>query len=424
MNVLFVHNNFPAQFVRMAAALAGTPRHRVAAIGTETARSMAGVEVLRYKSPEMKISPAHRFARRFDYECRRAEQVLFAAGALRSSGFEPDVVAAHCGWGESIALRSIFPKARFVVYCEFYYRGEGQDVNFDDQYGQFGADGLTGVHCNNASTLLALSDCDAGISPTLWQRSTFPVEFQDKIRVVHEGIDTQVARPNPRARFQLPGGRWLTRRDEVVTFATRSLEPLRGFTTLTRALPKILRARPNADIVIVGADRASYGPGAPGGGGWKTHCLREVLSQLDLSRVHFLDFLPYERFLSLLQVSSAHIYLTYPFVLSWSLTEAMSVGCKIVGSDTAPVREAVKHGESGLLASFNDENAVADSVISLLAEPGRWSHLGEQARAAILDRFDYRDCVPRALDILGVPIGVEFQDAGAAASPQYSPILQ
>jgi glycosyltransferase involved in cell wall biosynthesis len=424
MNVLFVHNNFPAQFVRLASALVDAPEHKVAAIGSETARAMPGVQLLRYSTPEVKPTTAHRFARRFDYECRRAEQVLFAASALRSSGFEPDVVAVHCGWGESIALRSIFPKARFVIYCEYYYRGEGQDVHFDEQYGRYGADGIAGVHCANASTLLALSDCEAGISPTFWQRSTFPIEFQDKIQVVHEGIDTQSARPHSRARFQLPGGRWLTRRDEVVTFATRSLEPLRGFTTLTRALPKILRARPEAQIVVVGADHASYGPGAPGGEGWKTYCLREVLTQLDLSRVHFLDFLPYGRFLSLLQISSAHIYLTYPFVLSWSLTEAMSVGCRIVGSDTSPVREAIEHGESGLLAPFNDEIAVADSVISLLAEPRRWARLGEAARSTILERFDYRDCVPKALEVLGAPVGRQPMDVGAAASPHYSTILQ
>ena len=424
MNILFVHNNFPAQFVRMARALVQIPGHKVAAIGSETARSMAGVELLRYKIPEMKVNGVHRFARRFEHECRRAEQVLFAASALRGSGFEPDVVVVHCGWGENLALRSIFPKARFIIYCEYYYRGEGQDVNFDDQYGVFGADGLTGVHCNNVSTLLALADCDAGISPTHWQRSTFPVEFHDKIHVIHEGIDTQLARPHARARFQLPGGRWLTRRDEVVTFATRSLEPLRGFSTLTRALPRILRERPNAEIVVVGADRAAYGPGAPDGGGWKTHCLREALLQLDLSRVHFLDFLPYDRFLNLLQVSSAHLYLTYPFVLSWSLTEAMSVGCKIVGSDTSPVREDIKHGESGLLAAFNDERAVADSVISLLAEPERWDELGQAARRTIVESYDFRDCVPRALDLLWPNPGREPAAFGAAASPQYSTMLQ
>ena len=400
MRFLFVHNNFPAQFVKLANALIDRPEHKVAAIGCESARAMPGVDLRKYKTPSASAD-THRYARRFDQECRRAEQVMFAAGALRSSGFEPDCVVAHCGWGETLALRSIFPKARFVVYCEFYYRGEGQDVHFDDMFGKFGVDGLAGVHCNNASTLLSLADCDAGISPTQWQRSTFPVEFQNKIQVVHEGIDTERAAPNPGASFNLGGGRWLTRRDEVVTFATRNLEPLRGFASLTRALPRILKARPNAHVVVVGSEKQSYGPAAPGGIGWKAYCLKDVLRSLDLSRVHFLDFLPYSRFLSLLQVSSAHIYLTYPFVLSWSLTEAMAVGCKIVGSDTAPVREVIEHGRNGLLAPFNDDGAIAEAVVRILAEPRRYESLGTAARAQIVDQFDYRVCVPRALEILG-----------------------
>ncbi len=346
---------------------------------------------------------------------------MFAASALRSSGFEPDCVIAHCGWGESLTLRSIFPKARFAVYCEFYYRGEGQDVHFDDQYGRFGADGLAGVHCNNASTLLSLADCDVGISPTEWQRSTFPVEFQSKIEVVHDGIDTLRAAPNPRARFALPGGRWLTRRDEVVTFTTRNFEPLRGFTSLTRALPKILKARPNAEIVVVGSEGPGYGPPAPGGVGWKTFCLRDILSSVDISRVHFLDFLPYERFLNLLQVSAAHIYLTYPFVLSWSLTEAMSVGCKIVGSDTAPVKEVIRHGENGLLAPFHDHDAIAELVVGILAEPHRYEDMGRAARSAVQKQFDYRTCVPRALEVLGgrnegVNVGSAAEVAAFAAT--------
>ena len=276
----------------------------------------------------------------------------------------------------------------------------------------FGVDGLAGVHCSNASTLLSLADCDVGISPTLWQRSTFPQEFQSKIHVAHEGIDTLRAAPNPRARFDLGGGRWLTRRDEVVTFATRNLEPLRGFASLTRALPKILAARPNAHIVVVGSEKQSYGPAAPGGIGWKAYCLRDVLSSIDLSRVHFLDFLPYTRFLNLLQISSAHIYLTYPFVLSWSLTEAMSVGCKIVGSDTAPVREVIEHGENGLLAPFNDELAVAEAVIGILAEPRKYENLGRAARALIVERYDQRACVARALEILGADMPLSRASRG------------
>ena len=328
--------------------------------------------------------------------------MLFAASALKASGFEPDTIVVHCGWGENIALKSLFPKARLVVYFEYFYRAEGQDVHFEPTYGTFGADGLTGVHCNNASTLLALAECDAGISPTAWQRSTYPSEFHSKIEVIHEGIDTEKARPNSRARFVLQGGRALTRNDEVVTYTTRGLEPLRGFNTMARALPKILRERPRAEVVIVGDDRSPYGPPAPGGIGWKTYYLNEVLSDLDMSRVHFLDFLAYDRFLSLIQISSAHIYLTYPFVLSWSLTEAMSTGCKIVGSDTPPVREAIEDKVSGLLVPFHDAEAVADAVIELLANPSKWNHLGPAARSIIKERFDQRSCVPRALEVLGV----------------------
>ena len=416
MNVLFVHNNFPAQFVRMAKALVQDSRHRVAAIGCETAKDMAGVELRRYRSPEGGASGVHPFARRFEGECRRAERVLFVASALKSSGFEPDCVVVHCGWGENLALRSLFPDARMIVYFEYFYRSSGQDVHFEPTYGSFGADGLAAVHCNNAATLLALTECDVGISPTLWQRSTYPAEFQPKIEVVHEGVDTDRARPNPRARFALPGGRGLTARDEVVTYTSRGLEPLRGFATMARAMARILKERPRAEIVIVGDDRAPYGPGAPGGVGWKTHYLNEVMPQLDMARVHFLDFLPHDRFISLLQISSAHIYLTYPFVLSWSLTEAMSVGCRIVGSDTPPVREAIADGVNGLLVPFQDHEAVAEAVIRLTAEPERWTHLGHAARAVIKERFDERVCVPRALQILGADLRVNSLSASMSCT--------
>ncbi len=402
MNVLFVHNNFPAQFGNVARELLRDLANRVAAIGAETAPGLPGVDLRRYRMPAFDLSKTHPFARRFDLECRRAEQVLFAASALAASGFEPDVVVVHCGWGENLPLRPMFPHARHVVYCEFYYRAEGQDVHFDAEQGRFGKDGVAGLHCNNAATLIALADSDAAISPTYWQRSTYPREFHDKIHVAHEGVDTLKVRPNPLASFRLPGGRRLTREDEVVTYASRSLEPIRGFPSFLRAVPEILAARPNAEVLIVGAEHATYGPGAPDGATWKTHCLKEMLPRLDLSRVHFLGRLPYDQFLSLLQVSSAHIYLTYPFVLSWSLVEAMAAGCTIIGSDTTPVREAIEDGRTGRLVPFHDSSAIADAVIDTLARPARWAHLGPAARAAAEQRYDKRVCVPRALEILGL----------------------
>ena len=241
---------------------------------------------------------------------------MFAAGALSANGFVPDLIVAHCGWGETLPLKSVFPKARFAVYCEFFYRPGGQDVDFEPELSRFGVDGLAALNCKNASTLIALAECDVGLSPTHWQKSTYPTVFQDKIHVVHEGVDTTWIRPDPTAKFKLPGGRYLSRADEVVTFAARSLEPMRGFHKFLSAVPEILERRPRAEIVIVGGEQPSYGPGAPDGGDWKTFCLQQALPRLDLARVHFLDRLPHDRLLALMRISSAHVYLTYPFVLS------------------------------------------------------------------------------------------------------------
>lgn len=403
MNVLFVHNNLPAQFRGLIGYLTARPEHSVAAIGSMTSAPMPGVRLLRYGLEPADVFHVHPFARRFNLECRRAEQVLYAATALKESGFLPDIVFAHCGWGENIPLRAAFPHAKLVIYCEYYYRSEGQDVHFEEERERYGIDGLAGLACQNASSLIALADCDLGISPTHWQRSTYPREFQGKISVVHEGVDTATVRPNPLATFTLPGGRKLSRKDEVVTYLARSLEPMRGFHIFLRAAPEILKSRPNAEIVIVGSETASYGPAAPHGSDWKSYFLREMLPSLDLSRVHFLDRVPYDDFISLLQISSVHVYLTYPFVLSWSFVEAMSAGCKLVASDTAPVREVIENGRNGLLVPFHDSDAVASAVVRVIEEGEIWDHLGVAARETAVERFERDVCLPRALELLGIP---------------------
>ncbi len=400
MKFLFVHNNFPAQFRNLVEDLTKDQSNSVAAIGSETSRSLPRVDLLRYRMPTFDLSGTHSFARRFDLECRRAEQVLFAASSLASSGFSPDVVVVHCGWGESLPMRAIFPSSKIIVYCEFYYRAEGQDVHFETEAATLGVDGITGLQCKNASTLLALAECDAGLSPTFWQRSTYPKEFQDKIKVVHEGVDTGRVRPDPAARLTLPGGRTLTRNDEVVTFVSRNLEPMRGYHIFLRSLEKILRLRPKAQIVIAGGNGVSYSPAAPDRTNWKTFYLDETLATLDLAKVTFLEFLPYDTYLNLLQVSSAHVYLTYPFVLSWSFVEAMAVGCTLIGSNTAPVREVIKDGRNGILVDFHDSEAVADAVIDVLSKPEAYAELGAAARRTVLDRFDKRRCVAQAVELV------------------------
>lgn len=400
MNVLFVHNNFPGQYRHIAGALTRDPQVRIVAIGSSTAQSMDGVKLLRYSLKNVDVSGTHPFARRFDLECYRAEQVLYALSSLTSTGFAPDLIMAHPGWGETLPLRAIFPDARFLLYCEFFYGTQGRDVGFDKEFPETGADGHVALHLKNATTLLGLADCNVGIAPTEWQRSTFPDEYQHKITMIHEGVDVDVVKPNPDAALRLASGRELRRADEVVTFVARNLEPLRGYHIFMRALPRIMAERPRAEVVVMGGDGVSYGASPPAGTTWKSMFLDEVGDQIDQKRIHFTGRLSYPDYLSALQVSSAHVYLTYPFVLSWSLLEAMSAGCVVIASDTAPVRE-VLNDENGLLVPFFDVEQLAKQVIEVLAYPRRFRSIRVKARKTILDRYDLaRICLPQMMTFI------------------------
>jgi len=397
MKILFVHNNFPGQYRHLASALARDPQVQLAAIGHSASQEMAGVNLLKYNLGRVDVTSTHPFARRFDLECHRAEQVLYLLSSLASSGFTPDVIMAHPGWGETLPLRTIFGDARIILYCEFFYGVKGRDVGFDPEFPAIGVDGQVALNLKNASTLLALADSDIGISPTAWQRSTFPEEYQRRISVIHEGIDVDAIKPNHDAIFRLPSGRTFKRSDEVVTFVARNLEPLRGYHIFMRALPMIMTKRPRAEIIVIGGDGVSYGAAAPAGKTWKSIFFDEVASKIDSKRIHFAGRLPYRDYLSALQVSSAHVYLTYPFVLSWSLLEAMSSGCLVIGSDTAPVRE-VLNDKNGLLVPFFDFKRLAERVIEALDNPRRFDPVRIQARETILDRYDLaRICLPNLM---------------------------
>jgi glycosyltransferase involved in cell wall biosynthesis len=400
MNVLFVHNNFPGQFRHLAQALSKDPGFHVAAIGSYTAQAAPGIRLLKYASPSADAAVVHPFARRFEQECRRAEEVLYSLSSLTASGFVPDVIFAHPGWGETLPLRAMFPKSRIVVYCEFFYGSEGRDVRFDPEFPMTGLDGDVGLRIKNASSLLALSEGDTGLSPTTWQRSTFPREFHRKIKIIHEGVDVDEAKPDPDASILLPSGRRLSFGDEVVTYVSRNLEPLRGYHIFMRALPRILKQRPNAQVVIVGDDKTSYGAGPPADSSWKSIFLDEVAGRLDRGRVHFLGRLPRAEYLRVLQISSAHVYLTYPFVLSWSLLEAMSAGCVIITSDTAPLQDVIDKG-NGLMVPFFDVELLSDRVVEVLSQPRRFNKMRAQARRFIEQTYDaHRICLPQIMKLV------------------------
>ena len=279
-DTLFVHSNFPGQFKGIAQHLAKSPAMRVHAIGSKTAAAMPDVKLARYSVSTDDMTAGHSLARRFEFECRRAEQVIYSASLLRLNQVDPNVIFAHSGWGEAIPLRELFPRARIIVYPEYFYRPRGADVGFDPEVGQFGVDGAVRVSLRNASTLLALVDADLAIVPTQWQKSLFPPEFHSKIQIIHDGIDTSRLVPASAEFVDSRTGDVFRTGDEVVTYVARNLEPYRGFHVFMRALPEVMRARPNARILIAGGDGVSYGSMPEGFGSWKEKLLKELDGQL------------------------------------------------------------------------------------------------------------------------------------------------
>lgn len=401
MNILFVHQNFPGQYKHLAPALAARG-HRVVAMTMNAAPEMKGVSVVRYGVGRGTTAGVHPWASEFETKILRGEAAGRAALALKGEGFVPDVICAHPGWGEALFLKDVWPQARLLCFWEFYYHAAGADVNFDPEFQNMSFDSAARLRTKNANNLLSLEASDWGVSPTEWQKRQFPDWAHPKISVIHDGIDTKAAAPNPNASIRIEELKLeLKAGDEIVTFVNRNLEPYRGYHTFMRALPEVMKQRPKARILIVGGDRAGYGAVPPDGKTWKQIFLDEVAANIDASRVHFLGNVAYPVFLRLLQISAVHVYLTYPFVLSWSLLEALSSGCLVIGSRTAPVEEVIRHGENGLLVDFFDPKALAEVISSALAEPAAYSTLRSNARAEVIARYDLRAvCLPQHIALV------------------------
>jgi glycosyltransferase involved in cell wall biosynthesis len=408
LNILFIHQNFTGQFKFLAPALAAQG-HRVVALSMQAKQALTwkGVQVLPYRATRGTTAGAHPWVSDFETKTIRGEACFREALKLRDSGFVPDVIVAHPGWGESLFLKEVWPQARLGIYSEFFYRNEGADTGFDPEFPPSDPQGDScRLRLKNLNNLLHFETADAGISPTHWQASTFPEPFRSRIAVIHDGIDTTALAPNPAVSLQLKSQQGqpiaLTRADPVVTFVNRNLEPYRGYHTFMRALPTLLRSHSTARFMIVGGSDVSYGARPQEGTTWRQHFIDEVRPQIsdeDWGRVHFLGNLPYEQFVPLLQLSTVHVYLTYPFVLSWSLLEAMSVGCAIVASRTAPLLEAIEHDTTGRLVDFFDAPQLAREVGLLLDDAPARARLGRQARAFAQARFDLQAvCLPQQLD--------------------------
>lgn len=398
MKLLFVHPNMPGQYRNLCRVAAEDEANTVVFLTKPTQVTIPGVHKAEYLPQRGATAMTHRYLTGLENAVLQGQEVWRACRQLeREEGFRPDIVIAHPGWGDALFLKDLWPDVPLLSFFEFYYRAYGADVGFDpSDLPQ--ADDFARVRTKNAANLLNLEACDWGVSPTRWQKSLHPSEFQHKISLLHDGIDIHTCRPDASASVTLPDGKTFRAGDEVVTYIARNFEPYRGLPTFMQAAEKLLEERPGCHIIAIGADGVSYGKALPKGqtylGQWKEKV------RLDESRIHFIGRLPYAELVKVMQVSAAHIYLTYPFVLSWSSMEAMATGCLMVASDTAPVREVIQDGKNGLLVDFFAPDKLAETLSYALDNQEKLKSLREAARRTIVERYALDKLLPLHMELI------------------------
>jgi len=395
MRILFLHPNFPAQFRHLAVALAQDSRHQVVFGTNRKEGSLPGVNKVLYDPSRTAHPQTHHYVRTLENAVLQGQAVYRLGDKLKAQGFIPDVVYGHSGWGPTLFIKDIFPSAKLLCYFEWFYHAHGSDADFDPSE-PLTADDEARIRLKNAPILLDLYSCDRGLAPTYWQRQQFPPEYHSKITVFHDGVDTEFFQPQPEAKLVLPRLNLdLQEASEIVTYVARGMEPYRGFPQFIESVALLQQRRPQCHVVIVGENRVAYGKQLPGNQTYKELMISKV--PLDLNRVHFTGLLPYPEYLQVLQSSSVHIYLTRPFVLSWSMLEALSTGCLIVASRTHPVTEVIEDGVNGLLVDFFSPQEIADRVEEALNSPTSMAPIRVKARETILERYNLAELLPKHL---------------------------
>lgn len=390
MQILFLHDNFPAQFGPIGEYLAAKGWEVVFGTARKDVRHPT-IKTFNY-APHREITKGvHPYAGAYEKAVINGQAVARACFDLKRKGYNPDVMVAHSGWGPGIFLKDVWPDARYVGYFEWYYQPNGPDVAFLNGEPQ-SDDELCRTRSRNAPILADIAASDAGVVPTEWQREQFPAFLQDRLVAMHDGILTDLYAPSPGAKLKLEGLD-LSGAGEIITYVARGMEPYRGFPEFMAAMEVVLKRRPGAHVVVVGEDRVAYGKKLGEGDSFKKRALES--GNYDMKRLHFTGLLPRPAYLKVLQASSVHVYLTVPFVLSWSMMEAMSTGCLVVGSDTEPVRELIKDEQNGRLAPFRDSAAIADAVCDALERPDAHARMRAAARETILKSYAARDIYPK-----------------------------
>ena len=402
MDILFIHQNFPAQFIHLAPALAREGFNITSLTNSKSvSKNIDGIRFFNYPIRRESTKNIHPWIADLETKTIRGEYCFRAAYKLLQKGYKPSLIISHPGWGESLFLKEVWPDAKIAIYCEFFYRSTGADINFDPEFPITDPCDPCRVIMKNVNNNLNLQIADFGISPTKWQKSTFPDYFQKKISVIHDGINTSLLKPNHSIQITLDSGLKLSKSNEIITFVNRNLEPYRGFHTFMRSLPKLLKERPNLYVLIIGGNSTSYGKPPENGKTWKDIFTNEVkvnMTDDQYKRIIFLGTLSYDKYISILQISTIHIYLTYPFVLSWSLLESMSIGCPVIVSNTQPLHEIIKDYENGVYVDFFDFNDLSKQILNILNNPNLRSKLSENARKFIIQTYDLKTiCLPKQI---------------------------
>jgi len=395
MRFLLVHPNFPSQLRSVAQVLAANPKNEVAFLTTTEQGEIPGVKKILYKPKRAPSPQTHHYLRGVEQAVLQGQAAYMACMEAKNAGFVPDLIFGHSGWGPTLFLKDVFPRTPMGLNFEWFYHAHGTDCDFDPS-DPINADDEARIRMKNATILTDLAACDGGICPTRFQFEQFPLHLRSNLVIGHEGIDTNFFKPNPGGKLVLANGKLdLSGVDEIVTYATRGMEPYRGFPQFIEAAHLLLQARPNTHIVIAGDDRVAYGKQAPDGKTYKQLLLEKF--PLDPARTHFVGSLPYGEYVKLLQCTSAHVYLTRPFVLSWSLLEAMSCGALVVASNTAPVQEVITEGINGLMVDFFKPDQLASTLDKVLASPKNFDQMREKARQTVIAKYDMTACLRQKL---------------------------
>ena len=399
-SILFIHTNFPAQFGLLGHRLAQAGWDVTFATRREDAASRS-LRVVKFKDGREVTKGLHLYLANTEKAVITGQEAARVLLAEREKGYRPDIVMAHSGWGAGLFVKDIWPEAVYIPYLEWWYRYPPIDTAYDGDFTP-SVDTQLRQRIRNTPLLLDIAAGDFCLCPTRFQAEQFPEKFAPLIRVMHDGVDTALHAP----AAERPGevaGLDLAAMPEIVTYATRGMEPQRGFPQFMRALANLQTQRPGLHAIIVGDDRVAYGRQLPEGETWKSRMLAEC--DLDMSRTHFTGLLPRGDYIRVLQASQAHVYLTVPFVLSWSMLEAMSVGCPLVAADVAPVTEVVTHDREGVLIDFRKPGRIEAAVTALLDAPETAARLGANARALILERYELETTVAAKIALPAAALG-------------------